>query len=136
MRERMAQHRVNAACSGCHQLMDPAGLSMEHFDAIGRWRSHTEAGTAVDASGGLPDGSTFDGMAGLRRALLKRPELFVSTVTERLLTTRGPGGRLLRAPAVIPLRRTHGNDYRFSSLVLGVVRSRPFQMRMALEARN
>ena len=86
MRERMAQHRANPACSGCHQLMDPAGLSMEHFDAIGRWRARTEAGTAVDASGGLPDGSTFDGMAGLRRALLNRPELFVSTLTEKLLT--------------------------------------------------
>jgi mono/diheme cytochrome c family protein len=138
MRERMAQHRVNAACSGCHQLMDPAGLSMEHFDAIGRWRSHTEAGTAVDASGGLPDGSTFDGMAGLRRALLKRPELFVSTVTERLLTyALGRGVEYYDAPAVRAITQdARGNDYRFSSLVLGVVRSRPFQMRMALAQTN
>ena len=133
MRERMAQHRVNAACSGCHQLMDPAGLSMEHFDAIGRWRTHTEAGTAVDASGGLPDGSTFDGMAGLRRALLKRPELFVSTVTERLLTyALGRGVDYYDAPAVRAITQdARANDYRFSSLVLGVVSSRPFQMRMA-----
>ena len=71
MRERMAQHRANPACSGCHQLMDPAGLSMENFDAIGRWRTRTEAGTAVDASGGLPGGSTFEGVAGLRSALLQ-----------------------------------------------------------------
>jgi hypothetical protein len=128
----MAQHRVNAACSGCHQLMDPAGLSMEHFDAIGRWRTRTEAGTAVDASGGLPDGSTFDGTAGLRSALLKRPELFVSTVTERLLTyALGRGVDYYDAPAVRTITRDAGrNDYRFSSLVLGVVSSRPFQMRM------
>jgi mono/diheme cytochrome c family protein len=132
MRERMAQHRVNAACSGCHQLMDPAGLSMEHFDAIGRWRTRTEAGTAVDASGSLPDGSTFDGMAGLRRALLKRPELFVSTVTERLLTyALGRGVDYYDAPAVRAIAQgARGNDYRFSSLVLGIVKSEPFQMRM------
>jgi hypothetical protein len=138
MRERMAQHRMNAACSGCHQLMDPAGLSMEHFDAIGRWRSHTEAGTAVDAAGSLPDGSVFDGMAGLRTALLKRPELFVSTVTERLLTyALGRGVDYYDAPAVRAITQdARGNDYRFSSLVLGVVNSRPFQMRMALSQTN
>ncbi len=131
MRDRMAEHRVNAACSGCHQLMDPAGLSMEHFDAIGRWRTRTEAGTAVDSSGGLPDGSTFDGMPGLRRALLNRPELFVSTVTEKLLTyALGRGVDYYDAPAVRAITRdARGNDYRFSSLVLGVVSSRPFQMR-------
>ena len=60
MRERMVQHRASPACASCHQLMDPAGLSMENFDAIGRWRTRTESGSAVDASGGLPDGSTFD----------------------------------------------------------------------------
>jgi hypothetical protein len=138
MRERMAQHRVNAACSGCHQLMDPAGLSMEHFDAIGRWRTHTEAGTAVDASGSLPDGSAFDGAAGLRRALLKRPELFVSTVTERLLTyALGRGVDYYDAPAVRAITQdARANDYRFSSLVLGVVSSRPFRMRMALAQTN
>jgi hypothetical protein len=131
MRERMAQHRVNPACSGCHQLMDPAGLSMENFDAIGRWRTRTEAGTAVDASGGLPGGSTFEGAAGLREALLSRPELFVSTVTEKLLTyALGRGLEYYDAPAVRTITRDAGsNDYRFSSLVLGVVKSTPFQMR-------
>src|SRR5207253_9405134 len=131
MRERMAQHRVNAQCSGCHQLMDPAGLSMEHFDAIGRWRTRTEAGTAVDASGSLPDGSTFDGMAGLRSALLHRPELFVSTVTEKLMTYAvGRGLESDDAPAVRTIvRDARASDDRFSSLVLGVVGSRAFQMR-------
>jgi hypothetical protein len=106
MRERMAQHRANAACAGCHQLMDPAGLSMEHFDAIGRWRTRTEAGTAVDASGSLPDGSAFDGMAGLRGALLNRPELF-STVTERLLTYAGTGSTITMRPLSARLHRMH-----------------------------
>jgi hypothetical protein len=131
MRERMAQHRVNPACSGCHQLMDPTGLSMENFDAIGRWRTRSEAGTAVDSSGGLPDGSTFEGVAGLRRALLARPELFVTTVTEKLLTyALGRGVEYYDAPAVRTIMRgARSNDYRFSSLVLGVVNSSPFQMR-------
>jgi hypothetical protein len=133
MRERMAQHRVNAACSGCHQLMDPAGLSMENFDAIGRWRTRSEAGTAVDSSGGLPDGSTFEGVAGLRNALLNRPELFVSTVTEKLLTyALGRGVEYNDAPALRAITRDAArNDYRFSSLVLGIVGSTPFQMRRA-----
>jgi mono/diheme cytochrome c family protein len=132
MRERMGQHRANPACSGCHQLMDPAGLSMEHFDAIGRWRARTEAGTAVDASGGLPDGSTFDGMDGLRRALLNRPELFVSTLTEKLLTyALGRGLEYYDAPTVRAIAKdARSNDYKFSSLVLGIVTSSPFQMRM------
>ncbi len=132
MRERMAQHRVNAACSGCHQLMDPAGLSMENFDAIGRWRARSEAGTTVDASGGLPDGSTFEGVSGLRTALLNRPELFVTTVTEKLLTyALGRGVEYYDAPSVRAIaRRARSDNYRFSSIVLGIVESRPFQMRL------
>ena len=135
MRERMVQHRANPACSGCHQLMDPAGLSMENFDAIGRWRTRSEAGTAVDASGGLPDGSTFTGVAGLRAALLDRPELFVTTVTEKLLTyALGRGVEYYDAPAVRAIARdARAEDYRFSSLVLGIVESRPFQMRVRSE---
>jgi len=131
MRERMAQHRVNPACSGCHQLMDPTGLSMENFDAIGRWRTRSEAGTAVDSSGGLPDGSAFEGVAGLRKALLARPELFVTTLTEKLLTyALGRGVEYYDAPAVRTIMRdARRNGYRFSSLVLGVVNSTPFQMR-------
>jgi len=131
MRERMAQHRVNAACSGCHQLMDPAGLSLENFDAIGRWRTRTEAGTPVDAAGGLPGGAAFEGVAGLRKTLLSRPELFVTTVTEKLLTYGlGRGLEYYDAPAVRAITRgARSHEYRFSSLVLGVVTSSPFQMR-------
>jgi hypothetical protein len=133
MRERMAQHRTNPACSGCHQLMDPAGLSMENFDAVGRWRTRTEAGTPVDASGGLPGGSTFDGVAGLRSALLTRPEPFVNTVAEKLLTyALGRGLEYYDAPTARAIvRDARSQDYRFSSLVLGIVNSSPFQMRRA-----
>ena len=94
-------------------------------------RSRSEAGTAVDASGGLPDGSSFDGMADLRGALLNRPELFVSTLTEKLLTyALGRGVEYYDEPTVRAIvRDARANDYRFSSLVVGLVRSTPFQMR-------
>jgi hypothetical protein len=133
MRERMAQHRASPACAGCHQLMDPAGLSMENFDAIGRWRLRTEAGSAVDASGGLPDGSTFTGMSGLRSALLRKPDMFVGTLTEKLMTYGlGRGLEYYDAPSVRKIvAGSRAQDYRFSSLVLGIVSSDPFQMRMS-----
>jgi hypothetical protein len=113
--------------------MDPAGLSMENFDAIGRWRVRTEAGTAVDASGGLPDGSKFTGMSGLRSALLRRPELFVGTLTEKLMTYGlGRGVEPYDAPAVrAVVRHARSEDYRFSSIVLGIVESDAFQMRVS-----
>ena len=111
--------------------MDPIGLSIENFDAIGRWRTRTEGGTPVDSSGGLPSGATFEGVAGLKRALLNRPELFVTTVTEKLLTyALGRGIEFYDVPAVRAVTRdARNNDYRFSSLVLGIVKSTPFQMR-------
>lgn len=130
VRERIAQHRENPACAGCHNLMDPIGLSAENFDAIGRWRTR-EAGVAVDASGGLPDGAAFEGIDGLRQAILRRPELFVGTAAEKLLTYAiGRGLEASDAPAVRRIvREARGSDYRFTALVLGVVRSAPFQMR-------
>jgi hypothetical protein len=133
MRDRMVRHRASAACSSCHQLMDPAGLSMENFDAIGRWRTRTESGSAVDASGGLPDGSTFTGVSGLRDALLRRPELFVGTLTEKLMIYGlGRGLEHHDSPAIRAIvRNAQAQDYRFSALVLGIVRSDPFQMRMS-----
>ena len=133
MRERMAQHRVNAACSGCHQLMDPAGLSMENFDAIGRWRTRTESGAAVDASGSLPGGTAFNGVDGLRGAILARPDLFVGTMTEKLMTyALGRGLEAEDAPAVRAIvKRARDAQYRFSTLVLGLVASDQFQMRNA-----
>jgi hypothetical protein len=131
MRERMLQHRANPACASCHQLMDPIGLSMEHFDAIGRWRTRSEAGTPIDAAGGLPGGSTFDGVAGLRQAVLARPELFTTTMTEKLLTyALGRGLEYYDAPAVRAISRSaRAEEYRFASLILGIVESTPFRMR-------
>ncbi len=130
MRERMAEHRKNPACSGCHTLMDPAGFALENFDAVGRWRT-ADTGTPVDASGGLPDGSAFSGIAGLRSALLARPQVFAGNVTEKLLTfALGRGVEDFDGPAVRGI--VHGaavQDYKFSSLVLGIVNSTPFQMR-------
>jgi hypothetical protein len=131
MRERMAQHRTNPACASCHQMMDPIGLSFEHFDAIGRWRTHNEGEVPIDAGGALPSGVTFEGVGGLKRALLNRPELFVTTVTEKMLTyALGRGMEFYDAPAVRAIaREARSDDYRFSSLVLGIVKSAPFQMR-------
>jgi hypothetical protein len=130
MRERMAQHRANPACAGCHKLMDPPGFSMENYDAIGRWRTR-EAGRLIDASGGLPDGSTFTGVEGLQKALMSRPEAFVNTMTEKLMTySLGRGVTYADAPAVRKIvRDSREGGYHFSSLVLGIVDSTPFQMR-------
>jgi hypothetical protein len=132
-RERIVQHRANPACASCHQLMDPVGLSTENFDAIGRWRT-SENGAPIDASGGLPDGSTFDGAIGLRKAVLNRPDLFVTTMTEKLLTyALGRGLEHYDAPAVRDITRgARAWDYRFSSVVLGIVNSTPFRMRRAI----
>ena len=130
MRDRMEAHRRNPACAVCHRIMDPAGLSMENFDAIGRWR-YAEGGAAIDSSGSLPGGEDFDGMVGLRQALLDRPDVFVRTMTEKLLVyALGRGLEHSDASAVRGiLRASAGDDYRLSSLIVGVVESTPFQMR-------
>ena len=130
MRERMAEHRANQPCAGCHRLMDPVGFSLENFDAIGRWRTKDE-GTTVDASGNLPDGVAFAGESGLRKALLSRPELFVTTTTEKLLTyALGRGLEYYDDAAVRKIvGEARDRDYRFSSIILGIVNSTPFQMR-------
>ena len=130
VRERLAEHRANVACAGCHKLMDPVGFSLENFDAVGRWRS-VEEGRPVDSTGGLPDGSRFEGVTGLERALLKRPELFVGTLTEKLLTLAlGRGVETFDAPAVRKIiRDARSRDYRFSSLIVGIATSVPFKMR-------
>ncbi len=134
VRERLARHRADAACAPCHDVIDPVGFGLENFDAVGRWRE-SELGQPVDASGGLPDGSEFDGISGLERALLERPELFVQTMTEKLMTfALGRGVEYYDAPAVRRiLRRARRANYRFSSLILGIVNSTPFQMRMAAD---
>jgi hypothetical protein len=130
VRKRLAEHRTNPSCATCHNLMDPVGLSFEKFDAIGRWRT-VEAGTPIDASGGLPDGSKFADVHGLEQAVLSRPEVFVGTITEKLLTyALGRGVEYYDAPAVRKIvREARAKDFRFSSLMLGIATSTPFQMR-------
>ena len=133
VRERLAEHRSNATCAGCHNLMDPVGFSLENFDATGRWRE-MEEGKPVDASGGLPDGSKFTGVSGLEEALLKRPEVFVGTLSEKLLTfALGRGVEYYDGPAIRKIvRDAQGADYRFASIMVGITKSTPFTMRRSL----
>jgi mono/diheme cytochrome c family protein len=135
MRELMEEHRSNAVCAACHRSIDPLGLALENFDAVGRWRTRGEDGAAVDASGSMPGGEPFDGVAGLRQALLARPDVFVGTLTEKLLTYGlGRGIDVSDAPAVRAIRRdAAADDYRFSALIGAIVRSAPFQMRRAAD---
>ncbi len=133
MREATERHRANPVCASCHRLMDPPGFALEQFDAVGRFRTRTAANTPIDASGELPDGTRFDGAAGLREALAARPERFVGTLAEKLMTyALGRGLEHYDAPAIRAiLREAAQNDYRFSSLVVGIVESMPFRMRRA-----
>ena len=133
MREAMAQHRTNPVCANCHARMDPIGFALDNFDAVGRWRTVDESGTPIDGSGVFPDGTKFEGVAGLRQRLLSRPEQFVSTLTENLLTySLGRSLAYYDAPTVRAIvREAARSDYRFSSLVMGIVNSMPFQMRGA-----
>ncbi len=130
VRKRLAEHRTNPTCAGCHNLMDPVGLSLEKFDAIGRRRA-ADGGMPIDASGSLPDGSQFRDVQGLEQALLRRPELFVGTLSEKLLTyALGRGVEPYDGPAVRAIvREARPQNFRMSSLILGVVKSQPFQMR-------
>jgi mono/diheme cytochrome c family protein len=133
MRERLAAHRSNAVCASCHRTIDPVGFSLENFNAVGQWREVEVEGQPVDPSGALPGAGEFRGIAGLEDALLSRPELFAATLTENLLTfALGRGVEYYDAPAVRKIVRDAEKDgYRFSSLILGIVKSIPFQMRSA-----
>jgi hypothetical protein len=131
VRQRMEEHRKNPVCASCHKIMDPIGFSLENFDLIGRYRA-SDAGIPIDASGQLVDGTKLDGAASLRLALLSRSSVFVQTMTEKLLTYGT--GRALRyydMPVVRSIAHESArNDNRFSSLIVGVVKSDPFQMRV------
>jgi Protein of unknown function (DUF1588)/Protein of unknown function (DUF1585)/Protein of unknown function (DUF1592) len=130
LRERLEQHRANAACAGCHNLLDPVGFALENYDAIGRWRD-TEDGQAIDTSGSLWDGTQLHGADDLERAILASPELFAQTLTEKLMTyALGRGTEPFDAPAVRKiLHQSEPDGYRFVDLVRGIVKSVPFQMR-------
>ena len=132
MRERLAEHRANPACASCHIPMDPLGFALENFDAVGRWRTR-DGELPVDAAGGFPDGSEFEGVDGLEQALLKHPDVFVTTVTEKLLTyALGRGVEYYDAPAVRQVvREAKPSNYKLAAIIAGIVRSAPFQMRRA-----
>ena len=134
VRARMEMHRASPACAGCHRIMDPLGLAMENFDAVGTWRTR-DAGAPIDASGELMDGTRINGVVGLRESLLSRPDLLVGTMTEKLMTYAL--GRTLEAPDMPAVRSivraASRENYRFSAIVRGIVTSVPFQMRRARE---
>jgi hypothetical protein len=132
MRAKMEEHRANPVCASCHKVMDPIGFTLENFDAVGAWRTR-EADEPIDASGQFVDGTKVDGVVTLRQALLKRPDVFVQTMTQKMLTyALGRGVEDYDMPAVRAIVRDSAKqDYRFSSLVLGIVNSAPFQMRVS-----
>jgi len=133
MREQMAKHRANAVCASCHAQMDELGFALENFDAIGEWRDVDAAGSPIDASAKLPDGTTFSGPVELRKVLLSHSDDFLTTLTEKLLTyALGRGLEAADAPAIRRIKRDAApTHYRFAALVQGLVASTPFQMRMA-----
>ena len=131
MREQMQAHRANATCAACHARMDPIGFALENYDGVGRWRRE-DAGNAIDASGKLPDGTEFEGPAGLSQLLLtKYRDDFVRTATEKLLTyALGRGVEYYDYPTIRSINRDAARDnYRISSWILAIVKSTPFQMR-------
>jgi uncharacterized protein YcnI len=131
LRALMEQHRKSPTCATCHRVIDPLGFSLENFDATGRWRVKTTTG-AVDASGQLADGTPVDGPVALRKAILKHPEQFVRTMTEKMLTyALGRGLEYYDMPVVRAIAADAKNqNYRFSSIVLGIVKSTPFTKKM------
>jgi uncharacterized protein DUF1588/uncharacterized protein DUF1585/uncharacterized protein DUF1592 len=138
MREQMAQHRANPVCASCHAQMDQLGFALENFDAIGEWRDTYSSGSPIDAAAELPDGTKINGPTELRKVLLNHSDEFLTTITERLLTyALGRGLEAADTPAVRQVKREAARaDYRFASLIQGIVKSTPFQMRMAQERAN
>jgi mono/diheme cytochrome c family protein len=134
VREQLERHRANPACGSCHRNIDPVGFALENFDAVGQWRSETREGLALDAAGVLSDGSQVDGPVALRKALLSRPEVFVGTVTEKLLIyALGRGLEPIDMPVVRSVaRNAAAQKYAMQSILLGIVKSDPFQMRTKL----
>jgi hypothetical protein len=132
VRALLERHRANPTCAGCHRIMDPLGFALENFDGIGEWRRKEVAGP-VDPTGQLGDGTPVDGPVGLRRAIMAKPEMFVRTLTQKLMTYGlGRGIEHGDKPLVRGVaREVAKQNYRFSALVLGIVKSSPFQMKKA-----
>ena len=128
----MERHRKDPTCAGCHRVMDPIGFALENFDAVGHWRT-SDGGTKIDPSGTLFNGASVDGAVALRRTLVSRPETFVGVMTEKMLTyALGRGLEHYDMPAVRKtVQDARSNNFRFSSMVLGIVKSTPFQLKEA-----
>lgn len=135
VRERMEQHRTDPVCAGCHKVLDPLGFALDNFDGVGAWRVRGEDGAPIDATGVLADGTKVNGVVDLRNSILSRPNVFVGTMTTKLMTyALGRGVEYYDMPAIRAIvQEAERNDYRFSSLILGVVKSTPFQMRRSQE---
>jgi hypothetical protein len=131
LRERMEAHRRDAVCAGCHKVMDPVGFALENFDAIGRWRTKDD-GVAIDPSGTMYNGVKVDGVVGLRNMIASQPDIFAGVMTERMLTyALGRGLDYSDMPVVRKIvRGAAARNYRFSALVLGVVTSPAFQLKV------
>jgi hypothetical protein len=137
VRARLEQHRKNPPCATCHRLMDPLGFALENFDALGRWRDvDAESKEGIDASGAFADGTKFNGPVEFRNGLIKLRAEFVGTVVEKLMIyALGRGTEAYDRPAMRQiLRDAAPHDYRWSSIILGIVTSKPFQMRAVAEA--
>lgn len=138
MRQRMELHRSNPTCAACHKMMDPLGFALENFDGLGQWRDTIGLGGPIDSSGVLPDGTMFDGPAGLREVLVSKRDMFVETFTEQLLTyALGRGVEEYDYPVLRQIMRESASDnHRWSSIILGIVNSSPFQMRRVSDGNN
>ena len=135
VREQLEVHRSNPVCASCHRIIDPPGFALENFNSVGQWRDRNADGTPIDTAGVLADGTRVDGPAALRDAILSRPDAFVTTLTNRMLTyALGRGLEPSDMPVVRRIvKKAAQNDYRFASIVIGVVESSSFQMRTKLE---
>jgi mono/diheme cytochrome c family protein len=135
VRAQLEFHRKNQPCAGCHNVIDPVGFALENFDSVGQWRTTGPDGAPLDVTGSLPDGSQVKGPGALREAILSRPEAFVTVLTEKMLTyALGRGLDPSDMPIVRRIvKKAAQNDYKLSSIVMGIIESAPFQMRTKLE---
>jgi hypothetical protein len=135
VRQQLERHRANPVCASCHRNIDPVGFALENYDAVGQWRTATREGLAIDTAGVLSDGSKIDSPTALRQALLARPEVFVGTITEKMLIyALGRGLEPIDMPVVRSVvKNAAAENYAMQSIVLGIVKSVPFQMRTTLK---
>jgi len=136
VREQLERHRTPAVCAGCHRVIDPPGFALENFNSVGQWRSKGDNGAAIDTGGVLADGTKVDGPAALREAILSRPDAFATVLTERMMTyALGRGVEPQDMPVVRKIvRQAAVGNYKFGSIITGIIDSAPFQMRTTLEA--